>query len=115
VFCQWNSTLTIINQGEFHMTKFEDESDLIDGILQPGGHLRVPMFMKDGSINPSLNSVQRSIAATRQRDTATFDAASHRPVIDMRAAPTTACTNPVFVMVSPTTRLNELTPMRTAP
>jgi hypothetical protein len=47
----------------------DDDRDMIDGILQPGGHLRVPMFLKDGvTINPDLNAVQRAIAASRQRD-----------------------------------------------
>ena len=57
---------------------------MIDGILQPGGHFRVPMFLRDGAPNPSLTPVQRAIALTRQHDAATFDAAtfdaaSHRP------------------------------------
>jgi hypothetical protein len=55
----------------------DDDSDMIDGILQPGGHFRMPMFLRDGSPNPALSPRQRAIAATR--DTATFDAASHRP------------------------------------
>src|ERR1035437_2087917 len=68
------------------MTRFEDDSDrdMIDGILQPNGHFRVPMFLRDGAPNPSLTPVQRAIALTRQHDAATFDAAtfdaaSHRP------------------------------------
>src|ERR1035437_9484339 len=73
------------------MTRFrfvdvdEKETDMLDGMLQPGGHYRVPMFLRDNvTINPSLTPVQRAIAATRQHDAATFDAstfdaASHRP------------------------------------
>jgi hypothetical protein len=70
-------------KGVFQMTRRfieDDNSDMIDGILQPGGHFRVPMFLRDGvTINPVLNASQRAIAATRQHDAATFDAASHRP------------------------------------
>ena len=73
------------------MTRFrfvdvdEKETDMLDGILQPGGHYRVPMFLRDNvTINPSLTPVQRAIATTRQHDAATFDAAtfdaaSHKP------------------------------------
>jgi hypothetical protein len=54
------------------MTRFIDEddnSDMIDGILQPGGHLRVPMFLRDGvTISPVLNASQRAIVAMQQRD-----------------------------------------------
>ena len=57
------------------MTKHFDDDD----ILKDGETITVKMFMKDGAINPSLNLVQRAIAATRQHDAATFDAASHRP------------------------------------
>jgi hypothetical protein len=39
----------------------------------------VPMFLRDGAINPVLNEVQRAVVGMRQRDTATFDAASHKP------------------------------------
>jgi len=47
----------------------DSETDMLDGILQPGGHYRVPMFLRDGvTINPDLNAVQRAIAASRQRD-----------------------------------------------
>jgi hypothetical protein len=56
------------------MTRFIEDDDTI---LKDGERLTVPMFMRDGAINPNLNPVQRAIAATR--DTATFDAASHRP------------------------------------
>src|ERR1035437_225382 len=61
------------------MTRFieDDDSDMIDGILQPGGRLRVHMYAKDGAPLPGFTDVQRAIAATR--DAATFDAASHRP------------------------------------
>lgn len=56
----------------------DDDTDMIDGILQPGGHLRVPMFLKDGvTINPDLNAVQRAVAGTRAATT--FDASLHRP------------------------------------
>jgi hypothetical protein len=68
------------------MTLFENDSDrdMIDGILQPNGHFRVPMFLRDGAPNPSLTPVQRAIAVTRQHDAATFDAATfdaslHKP------------------------------------
>jgi hypothetical protein len=78
------------------MTRFEDDSDrdMIDGILQPNGHFRVPVFLRDGAPNPSLTPVQRAIAVTGQHDAATFDAATfdaashrsgHRYAID--AAP----------------------------
>ena len=56
----------------------DDETDMIDGILQPGGHFRVPMFLRDGLPNPALSERQRAIAAATH-DAATFDAASHRP------------------------------------
>ena len=66
------------------MTKrfIEDEdNDMIDGILQPGGHLRIPMYMRDGiTPNPDLTPVQRAIAAAAAtKDAVTFDSASHKP------------------------------------
>ena len=62
----------------------EEDASLLNGILQNGMHLRVPMFLRDGiTPNPALSERQRAIAAaTRDAatfDTATFDAASHRP------------------------------------
>lgn len=63
------------------MTRIEDEeADMIDGILQPNGHFRVPMFLRDSSPNPALSERQRAIAAAAAtHDAMTFDAASHRP------------------------------------
>ena len=59
--------------------RFIDDDENETFILRDGERLTVPMFMKDGGINPRLNAVQRAIATTQQRDAATFDAASHRP------------------------------------
>src|SRR5450759_3427951 len=76
--CQRGVLLMAFRPTDYYQTKGvqmtrrfieDDDTDMIDGILQPGGHLRVPMFLKDGvTINPDLNAVQRAIAASRQRD-----------------------------------------------
>src|ERR1019366_9261021 len=56
----------------------ENDRDITDGVLQPAGHFRMPMFLRDGAPNPRLSPNQRANTAAT-RDTATFDAASHRP------------------------------------
>ena len=58
----------------------DNNTDMLDGILQPGGHFRVPMFLRDGvTINPVLNASQRAIVGMQQHDAATFDASLHKP------------------------------------
>ena len=65
------------------MTKFiydEENPDMLDGILQPNGHYRVPMFLRDNvTINPVLNASQRAVVGMRQHDAATFDGSLYKP------------------------------------
>jgi hypothetical protein len=58
--------------------RFEDDDENETLILRDGEHLTVHMFAKDGAPLPGFTDVQRAIAAATH-DTATFDAASHRP------------------------------------
>jgi hypothetical protein len=59
------------------MTKFLDEDDE-NYILKDGESRTCRMMLKDSiTPNPDFSPVQRAIAASH--DTATFDAASHRP------------------------------------
>ena len=36
------------------------------GLLRDGAKIRIPLYLRDGAINPRLTAVQRSIAATHQ-------------------------------------------------
>jgi hypothetical protein len=61
----------------------DDDQRRDDIILKDGESLRVPMFLRDSSPNPSLSPMQRAVAATRlrmQADAMTMaDASLHKP------------------------------------
>jgi hypothetical protein len=59
------------------MQRDDDNFEWIDGkrILKDHGRLRVPMLLRDGSVNPNLSAMQRSVATSRPL----IDSSGHRP------------------------------------
>jgi hypothetical protein len=59
------------------MKRHDDNFEWINGkrILKDHGRLRVPMYFRDGRINPNLTDVQRAVATNRPL----IDCSGHRP------------------------------------
>ena len=59
------------------MQRDDDNFEWINGkrILKDHGLLRVPMYFRDGRINPNLTDVQRAVATNRPL----IDSSGHRP------------------------------------
>jgi hypothetical protein len=59
------------------MQRDDDNFEWINGkrILKDHGHLRVPMHLRDGRVNPNLTDVQRAVAANRP----SIDSSGRRP------------------------------------
>ena len=59
------------------MQRDDDNFEWINGkrVLKDHGRLRVPMFLRDGRINPNLTDVQRAVATHRPL----IDCSGHRP------------------------------------
>ena len=69
-------------QSEFEEEENEDSAFDRRGLLKDGRSTRIPLYLKDGSPNPHLSPVQRSIAATHQPlvvDGSSKPNAMHRP------------------------------------